>query len=482
MARIHPTSPLCVCLLLVLAAYAAPLPAPLVGTDFVGTGYDASIGAPSAVDMSKFGIDPGLKVGAVVMDPSSVVSAPYFECQQDSTTSVYTSFDDVRNSFTESTGGTGLDETLPLDIKSIGFDGFKVTGDLDLRDFHFLKFSFSASKSKQSYEEHFSSERQVVMHATAQCQVQQAMVRSFDFTLSRGFRAYVDQMALGYSHSDALQFASFWGTHVVTKVNYGGAYALSFTFTESAWGSLKMDATRTHKAATQILFFTLAGSHDTSKLSTDARSVQSASTTLNIHTLGSSDTSDWDSWVEDVKRNAVPVQLPQLMPLPDLLSANNFPNDTNIVAKRTVMAAYIACILAGFPSDGRCLEEHHDPVCPSGCANGGTCVQDNVCSCTDGWSGLYCEEPVCQQPCQNGGQCTAPNTCQCPPDIFGDHCELLVDKACWELCEKCTTQGGWQFWNCGATDRSCQPIQSSYGCGGSHTPNPSECPLACPAS
>ena len=31
-------------------------------------------------------------------------------------------------------------------------------------------------------------------------------------------------------------------------------------------------------------------------------------------------------------------------------------------------------------------------VCPSGCANGGTCTRPRVCSCQSGWTGVTCSQ------------------------------------------------------------------------------------------
>ena len=31
-------------------------------------------------------------------------------------------------------------------------------------------------------------------------------------------------------------------------------------------------------------------------------------------------------------------------------------------------------------------------VCPSGCANGGTCTRPRVCSCQSGWTGATCSQ------------------------------------------------------------------------------------------
>uniref|UniRef100_A0A7S2SRM0 EGF-like domain-containing protein n=1 Tax=Rhizochromulina marina TaxID=1034831 RepID=A0A7S2SRM0_9STRA len=56
------------------------------------------------------------------------------------------------------------------------------------------------------------------------------------------------------------------------------------------------------------------------------------------------------------------------------------------------------------------------------CANQGSCVAPDECTCTDGWSGFDCTVPVCrhlQQPsgaitgCLYGGQCVAPDKCEC---------------------------------------------------------------------
>ena len=56
------------------------------------------------------------------------------------------------------------------------------------------------------------------------------------------------------------------------------------------------------------------------------------------------------------------------------------------------------------------------------CANRGTCISPDVCTCMDGWAGFDCTTPLCrhlQYPsgyisaCENGGVCKYKDTCSC---------------------------------------------------------------------
>jgi DNA-binding beta-propeller fold protein YncE len=55
------------------------------------------------------------------------------------------------------------------------------------------------------------------------------------------------------------------------------------------------------------------------------------------------------------------------------------------------------------------------------CANGGSCIGPDTCTCADGWGGFDCRTPVCRhlQPsgvvsgCANGGICAARDDCRC---------------------------------------------------------------------
>ena len=56
------------------------------------------------------------------------------------------------------------------------------------------------------------------------------------------------------------------------------------------------------------------------------------------------------------------------------------------------------------------------------CANRGTCISPDVCTCMDGWAGFDCTTPLCrhlQYPdeqvaaCENGGVCKEKDTCEC---------------------------------------------------------------------
>jgi hypothetical protein len=60
------------------------------------------------------------------------------------------------------------------------------------------------------------------------------------------------------------------------------------------------------------------------------------------------------------------------------------------------------------------------------CENGSKCVKPGpFCECTEGFTGLRCEQVLCEPPCQNGGVCNTNNTCTCPQNVMGAQCEVL---------------------------------------------------------
>ncbi|XP_026086149.1 fibrillin-1-like [Carassius auratus] len=60
--------------------------------------------------------------------------------------------------------------------------------------------------------------------------------------------------------------------------------------------------------------------------------------------------------------------------------------------------------------------------CNIRCMNGGTCAEDQ-CLCQKGFSGAHCGQPVCESGCLNGGRCVAPNRCLCNYGFTGAQCE-----------------------------------------------------------
>uniref|UniRef100_A0A672TJ02 Fibrillin 2 n=1 Tax=Strigops habroptila TaxID=2489341 RepID=A0A672TJ02_STRHB len=60
--------------------------------------------------------------------------------------------------------------------------------------------------------------------------------------------------------------------------------------------------------------------------------------------------------------------------------------------------------------------------CSIRCMNGGTCTDDR-CQCQKGYIGTYCGQPVCESGCQNGGRCIGPNRCACVYGFTGPQCE-----------------------------------------------------------
>ncbi|KAG8505356.1 Fibrillin-1, partial [Galemys pyrenaicus] len=66
-----------------------------------------------------------------------------------------------------------------------------------------------------------------------------------------------------------------------------------------------------------------------------------------------------------------------------------------------------------------------DPViqhCNIRCMNGGSCSDDH-CLCQKGYIGTHCGQPVCESGCLNGGRCVAPNRCACTYGFTGPQCE-----------------------------------------------------------
>ncbi|KAK9681356.1 Calcium-binding EGF domain [Popillia japonica] len=66
-------------------------------------------------------------------------------------------------------------------------------------------------------------------------------------------------------------------------------------------------------------------------------------------------------------------------------------------------------------------------------------------ACCPGWTQVNtktygCNKPICSAPCQNGGTCTKPDICVCTEGFTGRFCELDVDeckeyKPCDQICE-----------------------------------------------
>ncbi|KAM7158532.1 fibrillin-1 [Molossus nigricans] len=60
--------------------------------------------------------------------------------------------------------------------------------------------------------------------------------------------------------------------------------------------------------------------------------------------------------------------------------------------------------------------------CNIRCMNGGSCSDDH-CICQKGYMGTHCGQPVCDSGCLNGGRCVAPNRCACTYGFTGPQCE-----------------------------------------------------------
>ncbi|RVE63080.1 hypothetical protein OJAV_G00164860 [Oryzias javanicus] len=104
----------------------------------------------------------------------------------------------------------------------------------------------------------------------------------------------------------------------------------------------------------------------------------------------------------------------------------------------------------------------HIAVCRPDCRNQGKCVKPNECECPAGYSGPTCEEARCDPPCRHGGACQARNLCSCPYGYVGPRCETMV---CNRHCENggecispdvCKCNAGWFGPTCNSA--LCDPI------------------------
>ncbi|KAB0374704.1 hypothetical protein FD755_013196, partial [Muntiacus reevesi] len=78
--------------------------------------------------------------------------------------------------------------------------------------------------------------------------------------------------------------------------------------------------------------------------------------------------------------------------------------------------------------------------CNIRCMNGGSCSDDH-CLCQKGYIGTHCGQPVCESGCLNGGRCVAPNRCACTYGFTGPQCER-VDLTCFrKITDRMKLQG-----------------------------------------
>ncbi|CAB3373706.1 Hypothetical predicted protein [Cloeon dipterum] len=76
------------------------------------------------------------------------------------------------------------------------------------------------------------------------------------------------------------------------------------------------------------------------------------------------------------------------------------------------------------------------------CQNGGSCLADGTCSCSDGWNGERCERALVLNAdctCQNGASCKEKDSggfyCECPAGFEGLQCESNVNDCLGRQCE-----------------------------------------------
>lgn len=72
----------------------------------------------------------------------------------------------------------------------------------------------------------------------------------------------------------------------------------------------------------------------------------------------------------------------------------------------------------------------NQPTCDgvNRCSNHGWCIAENSCQCYDGWKSNDCSMFECRQNCANGGLCIGANTCSCTLDWQGQFCTIPICK------------------------------------------------------
>ena len=82
------------------------------------------------------------------------------------------------------------------------------------------------------------------------------------------------------------------------------------------------------------------------------------------------------------------------------------------------------------------------------CANEGTCIAPDVCTCKDGWSGFDCNTPLCRHlqfpsrdiaSCENGGVCVLGEECVCSSNYAANGCDRTsARQGMYGVDEQCT--------------------------------------------
>eukprot|EP00105_Crassostrea_gigas_P015186 XP_011432106.1 PREDICTED: uncharacterized protein LOC105331553 [Crassostrea gigas] len=80
--------------------------------------------------------------------------------------------------------------------------------------------------------------------------------------------------------------------------------------------------------------------------------------------------------------------------------------------------------------------------------------------CCPGYIGSNCETPICNPPCANGGTCVAPNQCSCPSIVGGNNCQEPVTCSHLQPCFPGTCNGSSCICDEGFSGASCLQMES----------------------
>jgi hypothetical protein len=332
---------------------------------YLGSGYDVFVGNAKSTS----GADPGYRSAVYNVTAATDNNMPY-GIISDTCAQCTAAF-----SVTEHSGPLSY-QTALQSTYSTNFQGWEAsfTGSADFKDVY-----------SQTLGNH-----DVVIETAAECCVYTAHFDTSIFPLfSSDFILMIKLMPTKYDDSTKAWFDIFiqvYGTHVVTKADFGGRSGQRSDLSGTSWtllstSNLVLQDTAKFSAIKATASAVLMSGNEAEQ----AQVFASYSRSQSQFSVGAPYPADGTtaSWSSACQENAAPVGDINLQTLSDLLIPQNFPLDFQLASKQRALSQALSSYCLGLIGQGvifSCDTLGPDPTYPSKSAFGGIFIQTDGCS------------------------------------------------------------------------------------------------------
>jgi len=222
-----------------------------------------------------------------------------------------------------------------------------------------FKFAFAASNDYKHVEESTSYNLNKFTETYVECCTYRASL-PVDYTsavVTSDFAEAVAQMPFTNKSNPTFfkRFFSFFGTHVIDRMRFGGMFGVRSRITKANWTKMVQDNKDvTFKAEMSMKGFGIGFNRLSSSEQKSASSFDKFTSKQTLFFKGGKLPVDWNAstWASELSNDPLPISY-ELVGIERVLTATRFPKDKNLKAKRKNLVAAISGYCAQLKAAGK---------------------------------------------------------------------------------------------------------------------------------